>query len=280
MHTAFKTVLLALIIAVFAQPVFADEETSSQQFHPAAKMADQINNGQDITRPVTRVDVRYQFVNVPHGYHQDIYTIRSDGAIKLSSKWEIALRGDIPTVYGDVPAEDNETAKMQFSLGDIVTQAVPVYILNERVGFGLGVQLVWPTATNDQSGTGKYVVIPLAGMRVSLPEIGNGSFFLPYFRYEASYAGSSQRNDISKLQFAPCLNVMLPKQLFVVLWPDPEIAYDFEQKAWTIPANFMIGKMFAKNIVGSIECFIPMFEASDYEKAYNFKTEARMGFFF
>jgi hypothetical protein len=267
------------LVLILSLPAYAANEPS-QQFHPAAQMAEQINNGQDITRPVTRVDVRYQFVNVPHGYHQDIYTLRSDGAIKLSSKWEIALRGDVPTVYGDVPANDNEQAKMQFSLGDIVTQVVPVYILNERIGFGAGVQLLWPTATNDQSGTGKYVAIPLAGMRVSLPEISNGSFFLPYARYEISYAGSSQRNDINKLQFAPCLNVMLPKQLFVVLWPDPEIAYDFEQNAWTIPANFMIGKMFAKNIVGSIECFIPMFEASDYVKSYNFKTEARMGFFF
>lgn len=279
MRSGLKAYISALGFLLISIPAFAADD-AAQQFHPAAKMADQINNGQDITRPVTRVDVRYQFVNVPHGYHQDIYTLRSDGAIKLSSKWEIALRGDIPTVYGDVPAGDNETAKMQFSLGDIVTQAVPVYILNERIGFGAGVQLLWPTATNDQSGTGKYVVMPLAGMRISLPEISNGSFFLPYARYEVSYAGSSQRNDINKLQFAPCLNVMLPKKLFVVLWPDPEIAYDFEQNAWTIPANFMIGKMFAKNIVGSIECFIPMFEDKDYVRPYNFKTEARMGFFF
>ena len=169
---------------------------------------------------------------------------------------------------------------MQFALGDIVTQIVPLYIINSRMALGFGVQLVWPTATNDQSGTGKYVAIPLAGVRVSLPEISNGSFFLPYARYEASYAGSSQRNDISKLQFAPCLNVMLPEKLFLVLWPDPEIAYDFEQKAWTIPANFMLGKMFSDKIVGSIECFIPMFEANDYVNSYNFKTEARMGFFF
>jgi hypothetical protein len=34
--------------------------------------------------------------------------------------------------------------------------------------------------------------MPLAGVRMSLPEISNGSFFLPYFRYETSYAGSSQ----------------------------------------------------------------------------------------
>jgi len=58
------------------------------------------------------------------------------------------------------------------------------------------------------------------------------------------------------------------------------MVYDFEQNAWTIPADFMIGKMFAKNIVGSIECFIPMFEDKDYVRSYNFKTEARMGFFF
>jgi hypothetical protein len=279
MNSAVKALLGAILVTLISLPAFAVEE-STPQFHPAAKMAEQINNGQDITRPVTRVDARYQFVNVPGGYHQDIYTLRSDGAIKFSDKWELALRGDVPTVYGDVPAGDNEHAKMQFALGDIVTQVVPVYIVNERVGLGFGVQLVWPTATNDQSGTGKYTAIPLAGVRVSLPEISNGSFFLPYARYEVSYAGSSQRNDISKLQFAPCLNVMLPKQFFAVLWPNPEIAYDFEQKAWTIPADFMIGKMFAKNIVGSIECFIPMFEDKDYVRSYNFKTEARMGFFF
>ena len=280
MFKVFKSIPAAIIIiGLFVVPTFAADE-STPQFHPAAQVAEQINNGQDITRPVTRVDVRYQFVNVPGGFHQDIYTLRSDGAIKFSDKWELAMRGDIPSVYGDVLAGDNEHAKMQFALGDIVTQIVPLYIINSRMALGFGVQLLWPTATNDQSGTGKYVAIPLAGVRISLPEISNGSFFLPYARYEASYAGSSQRNDISKLQFAPCLNVMLPEKLFLVLWPDPEIAYDFEQKAWTIPANFMLGKMFAKNIVGSIECFIPMFEANDYVNSYNFKTEARMGFFF
>jgi hypothetical protein len=267
------------IFMAAAMPLMAAQQ-DSQQFHPAAKMAEQVNNGQDLTRPVTRVDVRYQFVNVPGGYHQDIYTLRSDAAIKPGGKWVIALRGDIPTVYGDVPASDNENGKLQFAIGDIVTQAAAGYLFSDKIALGAGFQFTWPTASNRQSGTGKCVVMPLLGFRVSLPEISNGSFFFPFLRYASSFAGTADRKNISKLEFAPCLNLMLPEKLFLVLWPDPEIQYDFEQKAWTIPANFMIGKMFAKNIVGSIECFIPMFEASDYQKNYNFKTEARMGFFF
>ena len=279
MVNIFMVIMAAVLVCLFSLPVFAADEPS-KQFHPATKVAEQINNGQDITRPVTRVDVRYQFVNVPGGYQQNIFTLRSDGAIKFSEKWELALRGDIPMVYGNVLAVDNLNSQYQFALGDIVTQVVPVYIINERVGLGFGVQLVWPTASNKQSGTGKYVALPLAGVRVSLPEISNGSFFLPYARYEVSYAGDAQRNDISKLQFAPCLNIMLPEKMFLVLWSSPEIAYDFKQSAWTVPMNFMIGKMFTKSIVGSLEFFIPMFEASDYTKPYNFKTEARIGFFF
>ena len=180
----FRVILAAILVCLFSLPAFAADE-SSQQFHPAAKVAEQINNGQDITRPVTRVDVRYQFVNIPGGYQQNIFTLRSDGAIKFSEKWELALRGDVPMVYGNVFAGDNLNSQYQFALGDIVTQVVPVYVVNERVGLGFGVQLVWPTASNKQSGTGKYVALPLAGVRVSLPEISNGSFFLPYARYEA-----------------------------------------------------------------------------------------------
>ena len=278
MKAVFKVFFWTLVASLISLPVFAADESTA--YHPAVKAAEQINNGQDLTRPVTRVDVRYQMVNVPGGFHQDIYTLRSDAAIKPGGKWVIALRGDIPTIYGDVPASDNEAHKMQFGLGDIVTQAAAGYLISDNVAIGGGFQFTWPTASNRQSGTGKCVALPLAGVRLSLPGISNGSFFFPYVRYATSFAGDSNRKNISKLEFAPCLNIMLPEKLFLVLWPDPEIVYDFKQKAWTVPANFMIGKMFAKNIVGSIECFIPMFEASDYVKSYNFKTEARMGFFF
>jgi len=143
-----------------------------------------------------------------------------------------------------------------------------------------GAQFIWPTASNDQSGTGKFVAMPLAGVRMSLPEISNGSFFLPYFRYETSYAGSSQRNNISKLEFAPMVNIMLPAKMFTVLWSSPEIAFDYMQDAWTFPLNFMVGKMFTDKIVGSAEFFIPMFEDKNYVRPYDFKMEFRIGFFF
>jgi hypothetical protein len=276
MFSVLKRVLTAaFIICLISQQAFSEEKTK-----PEITNDEPVNNGQDITRPINRLDVRYQFVSVPDGYHQDIYTLRCDGAVKLSNDWSMALRGDIPTVYGDVRSRDNKKKKMQFGLADIVTQAVAIYKFTPRVAIGAGIQLVWPTATNDQSGTGKYQAMPLAGVRVSLPEISNGSFIVPYARYDVSYAGRSRRKDINKLEFAPSFNIMLPLKIFFVLYPSPEILYNFENKTWTVPMNFLIGKLFTDKIVGSIECFIPMVEDKDYKKPYNLKIEARMGFFF
>ncbi len=260
---------------------FASVAAESEPFHPAQKMAEQINNGQDITRPVTRFDTRYQFVNVPGGYRQNIVTFRGDGAIKFSGKWELALRGDLPTIYGDVPANDNVRSRNQVGLGDILVQAVTVYVATPGVAIGAGLQLTLPTATNDQSGTGKAVALPLVGVRVSLPEISNGSFFLPYARYATSFAGNSNRTDVSKLEFAPCFNIMLPKKNFVVLYPNPEIVYDYKQSnSWAMPFDIMLGRMFTDKIVGSVEIFTPMLESRNYNRPYNFKVEARLGFFF
>ncbi len=272
-------IILGGLSSLFQQAPLAAAE--SEPFHPAQKMAEQINNGQDITRPVTRFDMRYQFMNVPGGHRQNIVTFRGDGAVKFSDKWELALRGDIPVVYGDVPTDDNSRSRNQLGLGDILTQAVAVYVVSHRVAIGAGLQLTLPTATNDQSGTGKAVALPLAGVRMSLPEISNGSFFLPYARYATSFAGNSNRIDVSRFEFAPCLNIMLPMRNFVVFYPNPEIVYDYKQSnSWTVPFDIMLGRMFTDKLVGSVEIFTPMFESKNYNRPYNFKIEARLGFFF
>jgi hypothetical protein len=86
----FKVALVALLVMLLSLPVLAAEE-STPQFHPAAKMAEQINNGQDITRPATRVDVRYQVVNVPGGFHQDVEDVCLETGhigIYVSSKFQ------------------------------------------------------------------------------------------------------------------------------------------------------------------------------------------------
>ena len=261
-------------IRVFAVLAFAGLVSSQ------ASAEEQVNNGQDITRPLTRVDLRYQFVNMPFGHQQSIYTLRSDGAIKFSGGWELALRGDLPVYSGDVIAGDNPGGMTQAALGDVLTQAVAVHSFNPREALGVGVQMVWPTATNDQSGSGKYQALPILGFRESLPEISNGSFFVPFARYDTAYAGNSDRRDIKKLEFGPTLNLMLPERMFFILYSSPEIVYDLNQKAWHVPMNFMVGKMFTKTIVGSAEFFIPMFEGRNYATPYNFKMEARVGYFF
>ena len=67
-------------------------------FFPADAAADEkaqeVNNGQDITRPLARLDLRYGYQNVPkapHG-HDDmhIYTLRMDKPFAISPEWMLA----------------------------------------------------------------------------------------------------------------------------------------------------------------------------------------------
>jgi hypothetical protein len=69
----------------------------------------------------------------------------------------------------------------------------------------------------------------------------------------------------------------------VNLYPSSDIRYNFAAKRpgdsgrWFLPFNFMVGKMVTRSIVASIEIGVPLVD--DYQ-VYDFKLEARVGFFF
>ncbi len=270
-----RILMAAFVMGLFSQQAFPDDVAI-----PDIAENEPVKADKDITRLVNRLDARYQFVSVPDGGHQDIYTLRCDMDFKFPRGWGLVLRADIPAVYGNVPADDNMQGKLQFALSDIITQATAIYHFSSRVAVGAGLRLVWPSATNDQSGTGKYQALPLAGVGVMIPEISKGSNFMGYVRYAVSYAGDPSRDNISKIAFAPTFNFMLPLKIYITLYPSPEIIYDFMQKAWTVPMNFMVGKTFSDTVVTSVEFLIPMIDDKNYERSYDLKIEARVGFYF
>jgi hypothetical protein len=82
---------------------------------------------------------------------------------------------------------------------------------------------------------------------------------------------------------APLVNIGLPDGWFVNLYPSSDIRYNFAAKRpgdsgrWFVPFNFMVGKMVTRSIVASLEMGVPI--VNDYQ-VYDFKLEARVGFFF
>ena len=59
---------------------------------------EEVNNGQDITRPLTRFDIRYEYQNAPgsRNDNMNVTTLRVDKPFPLMPRWEFASRIDLP----------------------------------------------------------------------------------------------------------------------------------------------------------------------------------------
>ncbi len=260
---------LALVVALQASSFAADPEENPED----------VNTGQDVTNPVQRIDVRVGYTNVP-GDDLNAFTfiLRYDKPIVLGDGWTVGLRFDAPFVYNNVPSADNPDGDYEFGYGDTLAQALIIKAIDKRQAVGFGTQLIAPTATEDQFGTGRWRVVPTVGYRYGLPEISPGSFFVAAVRYDRDFAGDDDRGHVSNLQLSPTLNIALPDKVFLTLYPSTDIRYDFLADDWFVPFNAQIGKLWGKSIVTSLEIGVPIYKGD--APLYDFRIEGRIGFFF
>ena len=269
-----RTLALAFLSFVFSAAAFAAEVGENRQ----------INNGQDITRPLARVDARYQYQLLKGERSKNIFTLRSDYPIVLNDYWGIGLRADLPCDLTNKIAADEPNGALRFGLGDVLGQVLLATKFNDRWAAAAGAEFVFPTAGTDQMGDGKYQIVPTLGVRRSLPGISNGSFAALLMRYAVDYAGSSKRSSISTLEMAPMFNWMLPRNWFITAFPSPDIQINFQDKgAVFLPFDIAIGKSIPQKAVFSMELGFPMYHSGDlaqFNTTYEFKMEARVGIFY
>lgn len=244
------------------------------------------NNGQDMTRPLTRFDIRYEYQNSPSASYDDahILTLRVDRPFKLSPQWQLATRFDLPFMLTNHQSLDNPNGRMRFGLSDVLMQGMIIHTPSPTFAWAAGAQLVLPTASEDGMGGGKYRVVPTFGARWTTDNILKGSFFALAARWDKDFAASrAASSHVNELQFAPMINIPLKNQWFVNIFPGTEIRYNlgekrsFDKGRLFLPADVLVGKMLRKNMVGSLEVSVPIIK--DY-RVYDFKTEARIGIFF
>jgi len=265
------------LITATASPALAGEEEL------------EVNNGQDFTKPLARFDLRYGYQKVPKAPHDHdgmhTATMRVDKPFVLSPEWLVTTRVDLPFMFTNLPnLHDNPHGDTHFGLSDALAQVFLVNVPNKKFAWGVGTQVVFPTAGEEQMGKGKYRVVPTAGARLSTENILRGSWVALAARWDRDFAESrSNSKEVNELQFAPVVNIWLPGYWFINLFPSPDIRYNMgdtrrgDSGRWFVPANFMIGKMLGKNVVSSVEVGIPV--VNDY-RVYDFKLEARIGFLF
>jgi hypothetical protein len=84
---------LALGMAALSLPA-----VQAQQVPTPQAAVEEVNNGQDPTKPLTRLDFRYQYQNLPPDDNDNahIFTPRADKPFVLSPAWSLATRIDLP----------------------------------------------------------------------------------------------------------------------------------------------------------------------------------------
>ena len=247
------------------------------------------NNGEDPTRPRNQFQVRQRYERLPDAGGREpekwVTTLRADLWTGFGDGWKLYGRIDQPLVYShDVTSGFNPNGHNRFGQGDLLTEiAIIAPPPTARLGYGLGVRAVWPTAGLDEAGKGKYQIGPVVGARYSLPEIGPGSFFLAkaiYLNSVASRDENSGRTDINLLKLQPKFNVGLPDHWFVTAYASETIEINYQDNGKVfIPFDLMIGKKFFDSFVASLEYSRSMFHDKGYEP-YQWRLEARIGYYF
>ncbi|HEY1878181.1 MAG TPA: hypothetical protein VGG66_11960 [Rhizomicrobium sp.] len=250
---------------------------------PGVAMAEEQD---DPTRPVTSVDLR------PH-YEDDTVSARNDRLNLifrrndkwiLDGNWKLATRMDVPLAFSDSQTDANPSGAYRAGLGRVLLESYVADLLDDRWAFAAGSQLVTP-ASSSNLGSGNWDLVPVMGARYMLPEISNGSYFIPEVRYAVSIGRSfksrstSESRAASELQFGPQLKVMVGPDWFFTLFPSTDIRVNFGRKVTGqtgrlfLPLDGEIGCNLSDTQVASLEVSAPL--VRDYP-LYRLKIEARL----
>lgn len=252
--------VLALLALVSAGPALAQQSELP------------VGSGEDIIRLVRRVDFRVE-ANSAGETDELRFTLRHDQRIELGDGWRVNLRVDAPLVFArelDEAGGHHNTS----GLGDVLLQAIFVHLRTTNQGFGIGAQLIMPTAGGDALGTGKWRIRPTAGYRWPLTSISETSFFQLIARYDFSFAGDDDRRDVRQLQVAPNLEIGLEGNAYVSFFPSTDIRYNFVRDELFVPINVEVGKEWGK-LVASLEGGAGVIKGD--HPPYDWKVEGRLG---
>jgi len=153
----------------------------------------------------------------------------------LSAHWNAIVRTIVPIIGQDDVLPDSGS---QFGLGD-TTQTV--FLSPKAPGpgglvWGVGPAFLWPTATDDELGSGKWGAGPSV---VALIQQGPWTYGL-LANQIWSYAGADDRSDVSSTFLQPFLVYNTPKAVSIAL--NTETTYNWVAEEWSVPINLQVNK--------------------------------------
>ena len=171
--------------------------------------------------------------------NQNVLNIQPVIPAKISENWNLINRFIAPVIsQPDLSFESGST----FGLGDIVYQGFFTPTGGGNVTWGVGPVLIFPTATNDALGSGKWSAGPAAIVVAFV-----NKWVLGAVAYNAwSYAGNSDRADVNSGVVQYFINYNLPKAWYLTSSPTLSVNWNApEDNKWIVPFGGGIGKIFA-----------------------------------
>ena len=268
-----------LAVVMLLPTVAASQEAPSQ--------SQSANSGDDLFKPPPNLfQMMYQYQTAPGSgstpgsireVTTDTLNLRMDHSVYLAPQWMLALRTDLPLVSKNPVTSSNPDGDYLQGIGDADFQGTLIHDINQRWTIGFGARLTAPTG-GDTLGSGKWQIMPGAGVRYALPEINSSSYIEPVVRYNVSFAGDPTKKNISNLQFAPTFNLGLPDRWFITFYPSADIRINYgdpitgQTGRLFLPFDARVGRKLSDNIALSLEVGLPIIK--DYP-VYNLKTQVR-----
>jgi hypothetical protein len=224
--------------------------TASAQSTPVPEqpVAEMARAGEDRTEgadsdPVKVVlfNLRNEFMDLNGGNWINATILRSDRAVLRNNgvvgKLGVLSRFDLPINVAEVSSSTHA------GLGDLYAQAFLFPFLTQHFALFAGTGMLFPTATDDALGAGKWTVAPLAGPLLFFDQ-RRGLAYLKIQDY-ISFAGDSGRRDVNYLLITPTLIWRFIPGWWTLLQEESRIDFVDGTRAW-YKAGVQMGHMFTK----------------------------------
>jgi len=155
------------------------------------------------------------------------FSVEPNLPFDLGEDWRVIARTVAPVIFQfDVQGDNTGRA---FGLGDVFQTFYLSPKSSSVLQWGIGPGFLWPTATRDALGRGKWSVGPAGALVFQSGQWTAGV----RADHLWSCAGSDSRPDVNRTFFQPFVAVTFPKgtSFFV----DAEAEYDWHATQWTVP---------------------------------------------
>ena len=242
--------LFAIVWMALLMPVAASAQTTAPPSEPAAQnpksiddMAKQLNN------PVADLwALNFQFNRyylqgsaTDRTREQDLLNFQPVLPIHLTNDWNLITRPVIPFVFNQPDFEPGQGWAETSGLGDVgVVSLLSPAKLKDGIIWGAGPTFIFPTATNDALGQGKYQAGPAA---VGL-YMGKDWIFGTLAQQWWSFAGDGDRESTSQANIQYFIQYLFGDNWQIGMAPNILIDWKADQdNRFTVPVGLGIGKL-------------------------------------